>query len=116
MWNKNVDQCYKDVGSERFFQLSFVQHLLKNLQLLSHLRDDLRESTTGLVTDPDLLLGAERGADGLELSVDGLIRERLDAQLRLAGGVQLQMVSQSRVRKTLEVHKKPVRVCVCVKK
>ena len=67
----------------------------------SHLGDDLCESTAGLVTDPHFVFGAVRGADGLQLSVDRLVRERVDAQLGLAGGVQLQVVSQRRVGETL---------------
>lgn len=67
----------------------------------SHLGDDLCESTTGLVTNPHFVLGAMCRADGLELGVDRLVRERVDAQLRLAGGVQLQVVSQCGIRKTL---------------
>lgn len=73
----------------------------------SHLGDDLCESTTGLVTDPHFVLGALCSADGLQLGVDRLVRERLDAELGLAGGVELQMVSQGGVRETLQVHKKP---------
>lgn len=73
----------------------------------SHLRDDLCESTTGFITDPHFVLRAKCSTDGLELSVDRLIRKCLDAQLRFARGVQLQMLSHCRVRKTLEVHKIP---------
>lgn len=69
--------------------------------VLSHLGDDLCESTTGLVTDPHFVLRAVSRADGLELSVDRLVRVCVDAQLGLAGGVQLQVVSQCRIRKTL---------------
>lgn len=54
---------------------------------VSHLGNDLCEGTAGLVTDPYFVLGAEGSADGLELSVDRLVREGLDAQLRLAGVV-----------------------------
>lgn len=67
----------------------------------SHLGDDLCEGTTSLVADPHFVLGAECRADGLQLGVDRLVRERLDAQLRLAGGVQLQVVSQCGNRETL---------------
>lgn len=61
--------------------------------MLSHLGDDLCESTAGLVTDPHFVLGAECSAGGLELSVHGLVWECLDTHLRLAGRVQLQVVS-----------------------
>ena len=74
---------------------------------LSHLGDDLCESTTGLVADPHFVLGAECRADGLELGVDRLVREHLDAQLRLAGSVQLQVVSHSGTREAAEVQEKP---------
>lgn len=74
---------------------------MKCLVALSHLGDDLCESTAGLVADPHFVLGAECRADGLELGVDRLVRESLDAQLRLAGGVQLQMVSQCGIGETL---------------
>lgn len=37
---------------------------------LSYLGEDLHESTAGLVADPYFVFGAERCADGLELSVD----------------------------------------------
>lgn len=73
----------------------------------SHLRDDLCESTTGFITNPHFVLWAKCSTDGLELSVDRLIRKCLDTELRFARGVQLQMLSHCRVRKTLEVHKKP---------
>lgn len=65
--------------------------------LRPHLGDDLRQGAAGLVADPHFVLGALGGADGLELAVDRLVGERLDAQLRLAGRVQLQVVSQRRV-------------------
>lgn len=51
----------------------------------SHLRDDLCESTAGLVTDPHFVLGALCSTDGLQLGVDRLVRERLDAELGQAG-------------------------------
>lgn len=73
----------------------------------SHLSDDLCEATAGLVTDPHFVLGAESSTDGLQLGVDGFIREGLDAHVGLAGRVQLQVVSQCRVRKSLQVHKQP---------
>lgn len=59
----------------------------------SYLGDDLCYSTTGLVADPHFVLGAVCRTDGLEFGVDRLVRERVDAQLGLAGGVQLQVVS-----------------------
>lgn len=70
----------------------------------SYLGEDLHESTAGLVADPHFVFGAERCADGLELGVDRLVREGLDPQLRFAGGVQLQMLSQHRISETLQVH------------
>lgn len=54
---------------------------------LSYLGEDLHESTAGLVADPYFVFGAERCADGLELSVDRLVREGLNSQLRFAGRV-----------------------------
>lgn len=73
----------------------------------SHLRDDLSEAAAGLVADPHFVLGAERRADRLQLRVDGLVREGLDAHVGPAGRVQLQVVSQGGVRKSLQVHKQP---------
>lgn len=70
----------------------------------SYLREDLHECTAGLVADPHFVFGAERCADGLELSVDRLVREGLDSQLRFAGRVQLQVLSQYGIRETLQVH------------
>lgn len=78
-----------------------------NVTLFSHLWDDLCESTAGLVTDPHFVFGSECGANRLQLSIDRLVREGLDTQLRLAGGVQLQMVPHCKLRKTLKVHEQP---------
>lgn len=81
-----------------------------SLVVLSHLGDGLCESAAGLVTNPNFILGAVCWANGLEFGVDGLVRECLDAQRRLAGGVQLEMFSQRGVRETVQVYKKPVKV------
>lgn len=70
----------------------------------SYLGEDLHESTAGFVADPHCVFGAERCADGLELSVDRLVGEGLDSQLRFAGRVQLQMLPQRRVNEALQVH------------
>lgn len=75
--------------------------------MLSHLGDDLCESAAGLVADPHFVLGPEGRAHGLQLCVHRLVRERLDAELGFAGGVQLQVGSQCRVGETLQVHKQP---------
>lgn len=72
--------------------------------LLPHLGEELREGAAGLVADPDFVFGAERGADVLQLGVDRLVRQRLDSQLGLAGGVQLEVSSQGGVSQTLHVH------------
>lgn len=69
-----------------------------------YLGEDLHESAAGLVADPHFVFGAERRADGLQLSVDRLVRERLDSQLGLAGRVQLEVSSQGGFSQALLVH------------
>lgn len=68
---QSLHQSHKGAGNE--------QPGTEQTAALSHLGEDLHESTAGLVTDPYFVFGAERRADGLELRVDRLVREGLDS-------------------------------------
>ena len=74
----------------------------------SHLGDDLREGAAGLVADPHLVLGPQRGAHRPQLSKHRLVGEGLHAKLRPAGRVQLQVPANRRGLQALLVYKQPI--------
>lgn len=74
-----------------------------------YLGDGLGEGAAGLVADPYFLFGAHSSADGLQLGVDYLVGRRLNAHVRPARRVQLQVLADGWGGQTLMVHEESTR-------